>query len=171
MYTIHAEGQLTANIESPNACGFNGQRAFGIELEVDTRELDATNKFVCEVNTLSTLMTRKYGSGKWRASCEQLAAAAVILAFELLTGKTVSGDDDEDYIDDEDNLLAIRAKVTPATGRFVKMTWDNGDDLPVDDLPINLTSHFSSLEEVKRAASARSHPVPYVAPARVGGCS
>jgi len=119
--TIRRQGQFVVpNLTFTNQCGREGQREFNFSCRITVNRLDDQG-FVCDNFKVVPALQDKFGTGRWLASCEQLAGAGVWLMRELCGGRATR----------------IEFEVSPIAEAGVTVEWNKGDAMP-DFFPTQL---------------------------------
>jgi hypothetical protein len=113
MYTIKSSGWFTIPDLAPEGrCGAKGN-AFAYHVEVGVRDLDE-NRFVFDGDLVPTAFA-KFLTGRWRASCEDVAGGVVYIFVRQIT---------------QGRAERVSVTIHPNTERSLTIEWNKGDDMP-----------------------------------------
>jgi hypothetical protein len=95
-----------------NKCGPDGNLAFAFDVWITCERLDGQG-FVADNFAVMKTFNEKYATGRWQASCEQLAGGAIYMMRKLCPRAT-----------------AIKATIHPISDASLTVEWRAGQDMP-----------------------------------------
>lgn len=133
IYTVTRRGKFAAKLVPENQCGTKGTGKFEYEATVKGVRLGLINKILIEHFDVDATITKTFGHGKWRGSCEAIAGKIVQIIRDEYTSSVGM---DPDF---------VSVTLKPGEIASIGVEWHRYDDAP-----------FVAVNEAEEKAAAKA---------------